>query len=145
MPPLHDGIYFCLPRDSYPALSCVVCRSQAANPTVIHRSALWPENRTRPGVFSLAYLLSTAQNRGMYVSPEVISLILTAIGAVISIVGMNQLQIRGLEKRMDKQFERVDTRFDKVDGELHEIRRDIGDVKERIARLEGPKKELQFQ
>ena len=81
----------------------------------------------------------------MYVYPEVISLIVTAIGVVMSIVGLNQLQIRGLEKRMDKQFERVDTRFDKVDGELHEIRRDIGGVKERIARLEGPKKELQFR
>ena len=50
-----------------------------------------------------------------------------------------------VDARFDESAKDINARFDKVDLELHEIRRDIGDVKERIARHEGPRRQLQLR
>lgn len=67
------------------------------------------------------------------------------IGILVSLAGFALTVMGGVWGLLHFYVKKIDARFDKVDGELHEIRRDIGNVKERIARLEGPERQLQFR
>lgn len=97
-------------------------------------------------------------NGGMYVSAEVISIILAAAGVLITLGGGFFAGLVWLLRRMDERLDRVDDRFDKVDARfdkvderfnkmderIGQLQTELNDVKVAVARLEGPHQRLIF-
>ena len=84
-------------------------------------------------------------------SAEVISIILAAVGVLITLGGGFFAGLAWLLRRMDERLDRVDARFDKVDERFNKMDERIGqlqtelnDVKVAVARLEGPHQRLIF-
>jgi septal ring factor EnvC (AmiA/AmiB activator) len=111
------------------------------------------------------------QNRRVFVSADVIGMIIALFAFAVSVLGgvggMLAHQSKRIDARfenvdarfekVDAQFDRVDARFDKVDArfekveaEIADVRREVAGVKDElvevkvaIARLEGPRPHLQ--
>jgi len=102
-------------------------------------------------------------NGGMYMSVEVISIILAAAGILITLGGGFLAGLAWMLRRMDEQFDKVDKRFDRIDQRfeqvdqrfekvderferMHEqigqVQSELNDVKVAVARLEGPQPRL---
>ncbi|GAA4114210.1 hypothetical protein GCM10022249_15510 [Enteractinococcus coprophilus] len=114
----------------------------------------------------------TAQWEGMYMSAEVISIILVAAGVLITLGGgllaglawslrrMEELfdkvdkRFEKIDERFDKvdqrfdkvdqRFDKVDQRFEKMDERISQVQTELNDVKVAVARLEGPHPRLIF-
>ena len=99
----------------------------------------------------------------MYMSVEVISIILAAAGILITLGGGFLAGLAWVIRRMDEQFDKVDKRFDRIDQRfeqvdqrfekvderferMHEqigqVQSELNDVKVAVARLEGPQPRL---
>jgi len=85
----------------------------------------------------------------MYMSAEVISMILVAAGVLITLGGGLFAGLvwvlRRMDERFDKvdeRFEKVDARFEKIDERLSQVHSELNDVKVAVARLEGPQPRL---
>lgn len=99
----------------------------------------------------------------MYMSVEVISIILAAAGILITLGGGFLAGLAWMLRRMDEQFDKVDKRFDRIDQRfeqvdqrfekvderferMHEqigqVQSELNDVKVAVARLEGPQPRL---
>src|SRR5699024_9929650 len=106
---------------------------------------------------------SVRHNGGMYMSAEVITIILTAAGVLITLGGGFFAGLAWLLRRMDEQFDKVEARFDKVeerfdkvddrfakvddrfakvDEQLRSVQSELNEVKVAVARLEGPQQRL---
>lgn len=91
-------------------------------------------------------------------TPELISTLATALGAVATIFAGMHLMLRRVERRKDARFDavdarfgrvdarfdradarfdKVDARFDKVDEQIRLLRDDVVELKVAVARLEG--------
>ena len=84
-------------------------------------------------------------------SAEVISIILVAVGVLITLGGGFFAGLAWLLRRIDERFDKVDERFakvderlDKVDERLGLLQSEVNDVKVAVARLEGPYPRLIF-
>ena len=96
-------------------------------------------------------------------SAEVITIILTAAGVLITLGGGFFAGLAWLLRRMDEQFDKVEARFDKVeerfdkvddrfakvddrfakvDEQLRSVQSELNEVKVAVARLEGPQQRL---
>lgn len=96
----------------------------------------------------------------MYVSPEIIAIIASAVGIVGTVVGTLLPVMRRFDRRFDgvrsdmnQRFEQVEQhfaqRFEQIDAQLVDIRidqrsmhKDIVKLQVAVARLEGPEKHL---
>ena len=106
----------------------------------------------------------------MYLSVEVIAIIVSAAGVLISLGGGFFAGLAWLLRRMDEQFQKVEARFDKVDErfakvderfdkvderfakvydrfsavdeQIRSVQSELNDVKVAVARLEGPQQRL---
>src|SRR5690625_300948 len=106
----------------------------------------------------------------MYMSVELIGVIITAASLVVTVVGglfaVSAWILRQMDDRFDKvdaRFDKVDARFDKVDARFEKVdeqfnnvneqfkematqmsglRAELNDVKVAVARLEGPHQRL---
>lgn len=106
---------------------------------------------------------SVRHNGGMYMSAEVITIILTAAGVLITLGGGFFAGLAWLLRRMDEQFDKVEARFDKVDDrfdkvddrfakvddrfakvdeQIRSVQSELNEVKVAVARLEGPQQRL---
>ena len=83
-------------------------------------------------------------NGGMYLSGEMISVILVAAGLLITLGGGFFAGLAWLLRRMDERFDKVDERFDKVDERMSGLQSELNEVKVSVARLEGPPQRLIF-
>jgi septal ring factor EnvC (AmiA/AmiB activator) len=107
---------------------------------------------------------------GMYMSVEVISIILAAAGILITLGGGFLAGLAWVLRRMDEQFdkvdkrfdridqrfdrvdqrfeevdrrfEKVDERFDRMDERIRQVQSELNEVKVAVARLEGPQPRL---
>jgi len=99
----------------------------------------------------------------MYMSAEVIAIILSAAGVLVTLGGGFFAGLAWLFRRMDEQFDKVEARFDKVeerfdkvddrfakvddrfakvDEQLRSVQSELNEVKVAVARLEGPQQRL---
>lgn len=71
-------------------------------------------------------------------TPEVIALVVTAAGVVVTTLAGMAGMVAWLHRDIDRRFEAVDRRFERIEDDLTGIRGDLTEVKIAIARLEGP-------
>ena len=96
-------------------------------------------------------------------SAEVIAIILSVAGVLVTLGGGFFAGLAWLLRRMDEQFDRVEARFDKVDArfdkvddrfdkvddrfakvdeQIRSVQSELNEVKVAVARLEGPQQRL---
>ena len=96
----------------------------------------------------------------MYVSPEMITMILTGVGTVAAVLGVGLAVYRHSQARLDRRFEqvedrlgsridridsridRVESRIDRIEVTLNGVAEDVVELKVSVARLEGPQPTL---
>ncbi|HWD61869.1 MAG TPA: response regulator [Humibacter sp.] len=97
------------------------------------------------------------QNGRVFVSPDVIGMIIALFAFTVTVIGgvagVLARFTKGLELRFEKidtrfdrvddRFDRVDERFDRMDQRIHRVEDELVEVKVAIARLEGPRPHLQ--
>jgi len=97
------------------------------------------------------------QNGGMFVSPDVIGMIISLFAFAVAMLGGvawllgNQTkrvdagfdQVDARFDQVDARFDRVDTRIDGLDARLNRVENELVEVKIAIARIEGPERRLQ--
>jgi uncharacterized protein YdcH (DUF465 family) len=100
---------------------------------------------------------SPEQNGRVFVSPDVIGMVIALFAFAVAVLGgvggMIAHQSRGLDARFDQvdaRLERLDTRIDRVEGrmdrvesQLDHLAGEIVEVKIAVARIEGPQRRLQ--
>lgn len=107
---------------------------------------------------------SPEQNGRVFVSPDVIGMVIALFAFAVAVLGgvggMIAHQSRGLDARFDQvdvrfdqvdaRIDRLDTRIDRVEGrmdrvesQLDHLAGEIVEVKIAVARLEGPQRRLQ--
>src|SRR5690625_7964831 len=74
-------------------------------------------------------------NGGMYMSVEVISIILAAAGILITLGGGFLAGLAWVIRRMDEQFDKVDKRFDRIDQRFEQVDQRFEKVDERFERM----------
>lgn len=75
-------------------------------------------------------------NGGMYLSTEVVAIIVSAAGVLISLGGGFFAGLAWLLRRMDEQFEKVEARFDKVDERFAKADERFDKVDERFDKVD---------
>ena len=97
----------------------------------------------------LATAFCASQNLGMYVSAEVLAIVVSAIGLAVTVLGGMFAFARFLPSRMDRKFDEVREEFRDVREEiavlrsdLHAVDDDVADLKVAVARIEGPRPRL---
>ncbi|MHA7985946.1 response regulator [Rathayibacter sp. CAU 1779] len=103
----------------------------------------------------------TGQNGRVFVSPDVIGMVIALFAFAITVLGgvagMLARQTKAIDARLDasegrvnQRFDRVDDRFDRVDDRLDRmddrmtrVEGELVEVKVAIARIEGPRPRLQ--
>jgi uncharacterized membrane protein len=90
------------------------------------------------------------QNGRVFVSPDVIGMIIALFAFTVTVIGgvagVLARFTKGLEMRFEKidsRFDRVDDCFDRLDQRIHRVEDELVEVKVAIARLEGPRPHLQ--
>ncbi|GAB3595404.1 hypothetical protein GCM10027408_01280 [Microbacterium tumbae] len=76
------------------------------------------------------------QNGGVYVSPDVIGMIIALFAFTLTVLG-------GVAGMLARQSKAIDARFDRMDARLEGVEGELVEVKVAIARLEGPQRRLQ--
>lgn len=83
-----------------------------------------------------------AQNGGVYMSAELIGVVLTGLGVVITL-GLGMLSgFAWVSRRIDRVEDKLSTRIDGVEAEMSGLHNEMTEVKIAVARLEGPRPHL---
>ena len=77
-------------------------------------------------------------------SAELIGVVLTGLGVVVTL-GLGMLSgFAWMVRRIDRVEDRLSARIDGVEAEVSEVKAEVTEVKIAIARLEGPRPHLIF-
>ena len=97
-----------------------------------------------------------SQNGGMYVSAEIMTIVLSAVGIVVATVtsmfsglvwivrrmdAMEQRLIARIEMgeaRLEARIDKVEARIDRLDARIASVEREVADIRATIAKWEGP-------
>src|SRR5699024_1145742 len=127
-------------------------RSPTGSSPDLHNSLLCSSAAGWGVVDSLAYAMNLGQNGGMYMSVELIAVIITAASLLVTAGGGMFAGFAWVLRRMDERFhtvdqkferidlrfDRMDEKFDQMDERIHGIQTELTEVKVSVARLEGP-------